>query len=625
MRMNQVVLSIVTLAFSASVVFAQGSTAFTYQGRLQDAGVPANGAFNVDFRLWSHPTVGNQVGSTNAFNSLTILEGLFTVELDFGADAFDNTDRWLEITVDGVPMVPRQPITRAPYSIQTRGIFVDDAGNIGIGTSTPIFPLHIQSEGEETAVYAQDTATSGVTYGGYFQSDSTSGRGVSGQATATSGTTYGGRFRNNSPNGFGVYGEAANTSGTNYGVYGVNHSTSGFGVVGRAIQGSGTTYGVYGQTYSSDGYAGFFETNSPDGYAGYFSGGRNYFEGDVGIGTEDPTEKLHITGGADNDGSTASLRITTGPTSILIDGNEIDTVGSALFLNHNNPNDVYLGTGGGYVGIGTDAATEKLHITGGADNDGSTASLRITTGPTSILIDGNEIDTVGAALHLNHNNPNDVYLGTAGGQVGVGTNSPDATLHVASFAGGGTPQLLIEQTNSGDYARLSWRVAGFPEWTVSSEPAAEPEMRWFNNANGNVMVLDFDGDLQIDGMLTESSDRNKKENIEPVDQQAILKKLATLPINRWSYKSDSNGTRHIGPMAQDFHAQFEVGKDEKHIGSLDASGVALAAIQALAKLSSEKSEQIQILERENDELRQRLESLETAVESLKALAQGEKP
>ena len=77
MRMLQVLLSIVILALCTSVVFAQGGTEFTYQGRLVDAGAPANGTFNVDVRLWDDPTTGTQVGSTNTFNSLPILEGAF--------------------------------------------------------------------------------------------------------------------------------------------------------------------------------------------------------------------------------------------------------------------------------------------------------------------------------------------------------------------------------------------------------------------------------------------------------------------------------------------------------------------------------------------------------------------
>lgn len=68
-----------------------------------------------------------------------------------------------------------------------------------------------------------------------------------------------------------------------------------------------------------------------------------------------------------------------------------------------------------------------------------------------------------------------------------------------------------------------------------------------------------------------------------------------LPISRWSYKDDP-ATRHIGPMAQDFHAAFEVGPDDKHIAPLDEGGVALAAIQGLYEIVQEKDAKIADLE-----------------------------
>ncbi len=138
MRMLRLVAWIVVIAASAGIANAGGGTALTYQGRLLDAGEPANGTFNVDFSLWDDPSAGSQVGSTIMFSSLPISDGLFTVELDFGANAFNNTDRWLAISVDGVPLMPRQPITRAPYSIQTRGIYVDADEHVGIGTTSPV-------------------------------------------------------------------------------------------------------------------------------------------------------------------------------------------------------------------------------------------------------------------------------------------------------------------------------------------------------------------------------------------------------------------------------------------------------------------------------------------------------
>jgi hypothetical protein len=76
------------------------------------------------------------------------------------------------------------------------------------------------------------------------------------------------------------------------------------------------------------------------------------------------------------------------------------------------------------------------------------------------------------------------------------------------------------------------------------------------------------------------SDRARKRDIEPVDPDHVLARLAELPIYTWRYASQPNGGRHLGPMAQDFHAAFGLGTDDRSIGSLDADGVALAALQA---------------------------------------------
>jgi Chaperone of endosialidase len=78
-----------------------------------------------------------------------------------------------------------------------------------------------------------------------------------------------------------------------------------------------------------------------------------------------------------------------------------------------------------------------------------------------------------------------------------------------------------------------------------------------------------------------TSDRNRKEAFAPVDAHVILDRVARLPIKSWRYKGDT--IRHIGPMTQDFAAAFHVGPDDRHIDLLDANGVALAAIQALAQ------------------------------------------
>ena len=107
------------------------------------------------------------------------------------------------------------------------------------------------------------------------------------------------------------------------------------------------------------------------------------------------------------------------------------------------------------------------------------------------------------------------------------------------------------------------------------------------------------------GMDCPDSDRNIKESFAAVDAEAVLDKVATLPITSWSYKSEGSQVRHIGPMAQDFKATFEVGSSDRAIAKVDADGVALAAIQGLSR-------RVQDLQRENTELRERLAKLERA-------------
>ena len=93
------------------------------------------------------------------------------------------------------------------------------------------------------------------------------------------------------------------------------------------------------------------------------------------------------------------------------------------------------------------------------------------------------------------------------------------------------------------------------------------------------------------------SDRNLKHDVVPVDPGAVLDGLARLPIATWSYKSDDSAVRHMGAMAQDFHAEFGLGDTDKAYNPVDAHGVEMAAIQALyAKVLAQEA-RIERLER----------------------------
>jgi hypothetical protein len=99
------------------------------------------------------------------------------------------------------------------------------------------------------------------------------------------------------------------------------------------------------------------------------------------------------------------------------------------------------------------------------------------------------------------------------------------------------------------------------------------------------------------------SDRNSKANFAPVDTRALVKKLAQIPISTWNYKTQDTRIRHIGPMAQDFAAAFVVGEDDKHISTIDADGVSLAAIQGLYQIVQDKDQRISQLENEVAQLK----------------------
>jgi len=120
-------------------------TAWTYQGRLMDANGPADGLYDLQFALFTDPVLSDsQIGSTIDVNELEVIDGYFTVVLDFGDKVFNGDARWLEIGIRPwdseerhTPLNPRHEVTPMPYALQTRGIFVDSAGNVGIGTKSP--------------------------------------------------------------------------------------------------------------------------------------------------------------------------------------------------------------------------------------------------------------------------------------------------------------------------------------------------------------------------------------------------------------------------------------------------------------------------------------------------------
>ena len=111
----------------AAVWAASATTAFTYQGRLLDDNVAADGLYDMQFALYDDPNVliGTQVGSTIAADDVDVVDGYFVAELDFGSNVYGDQARWLQVTVrpgastdpaDFVSLSPLQKLTAAPYA-----------------------------------------------------------------------------------------------------------------------------------------------------------------------------------------------------------------------------------------------------------------------------------------------------------------------------------------------------------------------------------------------------------------------------------------------------------------------------------------------------------------------------
>ena len=331
---------------------ASMGTAFTYQGRLLDNDTPAEGIYEMEFKLYDSATDPNQLNGTFSLRSVEVVDGFFIVQLDFGSDVFSGDARWLEIgtrpadTTDPfVTLSPRQELTPTPYALQTRGIFVDDVLNVGIGTTQPGKKLHVESSGVDT-IFGKNIAS----------------------------------------NGKGVHGLASDFSGGGCGVYGESYGPSGFGVFGIAVMSTGVNYGIYGQS------------QSPEGWAGYFNG-RGYFSSNVGIGTTEPSSPLHIK--TANASSTGGMRITSS-----INNNNI------IYLQDASPGDqgqVAIRAGGsdkvvlrangnssfngGNIGIGVSTPTGKLQVAGDEVRIGDGGTVNYATGDGDLYVENTlEVD-----------------------------------------------------------------------------------------------------------------------------------------------------------------------------------------------------------------------------------------
>ncbi len=131
------------VAMTAGVMAQTPSaTAFSYQGRLTDAGQPGNGVYDLQFALFDSASGGAVVGAPVVVDDVTVSGGLFTVMLDFGA-VFSGPTRWIEIAVRHgassgafTTLGARQPITAAPQALFSLSSQTSQSSQTSVSSTT---------------------------------------------------------------------------------------------------------------------------------------------------------------------------------------------------------------------------------------------------------------------------------------------------------------------------------------------------------------------------------------------------------------------------------------------------------------------------------------------------------
>jgi trimeric autotransporter adhesin len=626
---------------------------FTYHGELLDGAAPADGAYDLRLRAFAQPGAQAALGEATELPGVRVVEGRFSVELDLPEDADGTT--WIEVAVKpsgpgteyavlGTP----QPVTKANSTCP--GAWALD-GNTGVpagsflGLADPIAttPLDLRARNARVARFIPTTDDSAfgdaptVVLGSPLNAANGIGAAVAGGgATRLGGAPCSGCGNVAHGNFSFVGGGLSHTASATFAsVAGGSENTAS----GSAAHVGGGTFNRAG---GADAFVGAGASNEAMGPRSVIGGGQDNAattnDTVVAGGSGNVADATHaVVGGGQGNAVTGEHGVVGGGQGNTASA-QFATVAGGF---QNEASNLTAAVGGGFQnlargpyaaiagGQGNVAGGAHAFAAGSGNCAGGDASVALGQGarvrhPSFIAIaacsgassgdgDGDE----GAFVYSDAAVP--AFSSTAPGQFnvrargGVGINTAPPV---------GSVELTIQtDTDDGDFSNLWMKQKANANgilMTAGNGPGSNNAGFYIDHYNGAAQArrleLAPDGSVTIrsnitqaasgvrmaagDGSWSSLSDRRLKTAIAPVDAGAILERLLATPIATWSYRAQA-GVRHIGPMAQDFAASFAVGENDTTISTVDADGVALAAIQGLdAKL-----------ERENAQLRHALDAL----------------
>ncbi|MHC4083941.1 MAG: tail fiber domain-containing protein [Planctomycetota bacterium] len=628
-------------------------TTWTYQGRVMDANNNADGLYDFQFKLFDGPNTltAEQMGDTIYVNDMDVIEGYFTVELDFG-NVFTGDARWLQIGVRPgdsndvyTNLSPTQAITPAPYATyaQTAGADNDwmvvgsdmysiPSGDVGIGTTSPSAKLDVDGDVSTSSVYKiqGDTVLSAPGTTNIFVGVGAGPNNTIGNENTFLGNLAG--FSNTSGDENIFLGFAAgyyNINGdenTFVGNYAGRSNTLGLSntFLGRSAGYSNTT--GWNNTFLGKN-AGL---NNTTGYCNTFLG----FNAGHSNTTSQNNTFLGYQAGYENTtgnwntfvGRNAGYSNTTGTGNVCIGARAgfYQTGSNKLYIANSSGTPLIYGDfSTDRVGIGTTSPTAKLHIGGTAGVDG----IRFPDGTLRTTAAGNSLDQAydqgGAGLGrtitadagaVNIAGPDGL---TVNGKVGIGKTSP---LYKLDIEGGATP-LQITGGLAFKKLRFDIETGGYSVLRIFDNNTSGEDFRlatngdsWLNGPDNVGIGTTSPGSKLhvVGGCITGSmcSDIRLKKNIVPLPaDDSILDRVMGLQAVTFEWKHQVDGKRQIGLIAQDVEEVFPEVVTTPDDGSCEkgllATGMDAVLIEGIKELKVE-----------NKILKDRIEALERTINLL---------
>ncbi len=668
--MKHLILSILIAMLAVLPAQAQIPQTMSYQGVLTDGGgTPVlDGSYSLTFKIYTASSGGSDIWTET--QTVQVTGGIFSAilgslnPLDVSFDA----PYWLGVAVDGgAEFAPRRTLTAAAYSLNSQGVVDSAITAPKIASGQVVKSLNALTDAVTLAAGANVAiATSNDSL---IISASGGGGSLDWSLTGNAGTSPGTNFLGttddrpleihvNSVRAMRFEPDAAGLSPNIIGGSWLNRSFD--GAIGATIGGGGGQANTFNYVSDDYGTVGGGSINRAGSYNGVPD---DAIYATVGGGYHNDATATESTVGGGGFNEATDVRATVGGGFQNLATMRDATIGGGVG-NAAGGRGATVGGGTGNVasgnesvvagGVSNQAIRNQATVGGGASNSAASVYTTVSggrfntaSGLYDVVAGGQNNSAEGQWAFVGGGDSDTaagMYSTVAGGRgnragqnfatVGGGWNNT-ASGAAATVVGG-----------SGNSAASAYSVASGLRATIDAAHGgvfmfADNSNFDFNSAASNEFAARATGGVRfvtaIDGAGTPTagvtvasgggswstlSDRNAKENFTPIDCVAVLEQIDAIDVSAWNYKTQDASIRHMGPTAQDFYAAFGLGEGDTRINTVDADGVALAAIKGLHRIVKEKDVQIAELERRMAEL-EAIVRLLSQKSGVSALAAGE--